>query len=177
MAFAVGATVARDATGNVADIVNGSLAFLNCTTPGEAPLFSTFSTQSHVLTTIFRYIFSWLQIRNSQFIPGDWIGVSIWTIDLCRLFRSHAFIGFSQFGFGTKSLPGEYLELLTPLREDPKRQINDKLFCRHYARISSTRKSAGLEKVMEAIMNLLEAMSLPFSLLQRKSQYVDCFKV
>lgn len=30
MAFAVGATVTRDATGNLADIVNGSMAFLDC---------------------------------------------------------------------------------------------------------------------------------------------------
>lgn len=30
MAFAVGATVVRDATGNLTDIVNGSTAFLDC---------------------------------------------------------------------------------------------------------------------------------------------------
>lgn len=31
MVVIAGATVARDATGNVADMVNGSFAFLNCT--------------------------------------------------------------------------------------------------------------------------------------------------
>lgn len=31
MAICAGATVARDATGNISDTINGSFAFLNCT--------------------------------------------------------------------------------------------------------------------------------------------------
>lgn len=48
MVLMAGATVARDATGDVADMVNGSFAFLNCTGSKYKPSLTLMPSRHHL---------------------------------------------------------------------------------------------------------------------------------
>lgn len=126
MAIAVGATVARDATGNLQDTLNGSLAFLDCA-PGQC---------HHGLHNSFQVI-----ELVSVFGPLIYAGCFAATLSsaLASLVSAPKVFQVSAIFFAIKNLSAGWITLIRPHR--------------HCAKINYIRRLNGLHAAMVKIMN------------------------